>query len=1241
MPSFLRAASVIGAWAHLAIGVAGFAVAASGPAKAAIEAPAAVPCFDPAEFTVRIEQPPFKNPFTEAEVTAVFTASNTPPITVPGFADSEDGSTFRLRFAPSQPGAIYQYELRLRGGGLDERFRGTLRCTPSQRPGPVIASPQHPRHFIYAGSGRPFYHLGYTAYHLLDPSNDDAQIAATIDYCAKHGFNKIRFLLAGYPRDFDRRTSGDVEYGVVAQAMKAPNYGARPGQVNPLPAWAGKPHAYDFTRFNVRHWQRVDDAIRRMRERGIVATCIFTIEKQDLPKEYGRLTEHEHRFYRYAIARLAAFDNVWWDLGNEHNEFRDVAWGNIMGPFVKETDPYDRLTSAHAYAEFPYAKSAWADFIITQQYGDCRAVHDWVLRHHATPKPYVNEEYGYEFNADKPGHGQNADWTRRCHWSIAMAGGYATYGDWIGGVAYFYMGEPGPGKAAPQLTHLRSFFEGLPFQDFAPRDDLIKPGFCLAKPGELYVAYLPEGGPCELDLRGVAGTFEVTWYDVRTGRSADGGRIAGGDWRPLGTPPFSGDAAMRRCAPRAKEVRRQTTVHGLQGRKVNRIVQVTRKSDPPMRNCARPTAGPVAQFLAFMLATVPTCLAAPQAFAAEPPVFPGKTWATKTPSEVGLDAAQLKVFGDFVGGRGCVVRHGCLVYSWGDVSRPADVASACKPVLAHFLFQAIEQGKIASLDDELRRFEPRLDDLNTEFGHKDRKITWRHVANQVSCYGVRELAGTAFDYNDFNYALFFDTLFLKGYGSTYAALDEQVLRPLLAGPLQCEDTPTWMAFGTGNRPGRLAISVRDFCRFGLLYLRQGNWNGQQLISASNAVRAVSSPLPNSIPRTAGQAAGMIPGQRSGGGGMNQCDHLSSYSFMWWLNGLDRDGKRHWPDAPADLYGAFGHGGPRVMVVMPALELVMAWNDAKIRSRDAENTALKLLAEACAIRTNAPAKTGMFFPPPGEAMTNQARRQPAEVGLNEEIISALKSHASKGRWALWRDGFLVHVEGNFNQKQDVASLRKTWHALTVGAAIKQGRIPSYSEKISVWNKELTGLHAEATWWHVITQTAGFDYPYGDYPAFKPGEMWTYSDKNPRVLCNALARVYGKKDFQDHYADVVRAAYFDAIGMTGWAAVPQQDGIRLHLDLEDMGRLGLLVLARGQWNGVEVIPRWFVEQLERKQTDGVRVNYSGPDDGKVNLDPKEFPEVPYGFLTWVNTDGDFYPGADTAWAWGAGAGGTYIL
>jgi hypothetical protein len=53
--------------------------------------------------------------------------------------------------------------------------------------------------------------------------------------------------------------------------------------------------------------------------------------------------------------------------------------------------------------------------------------------------------------------------------------------------------------------------------------------------------------------------------------------------------------------------------------------------------------------------------------------------------------------------------------------------------------------------------------------------------------------------------------------------------------------------------------------------------------------------------------------------------------------------------------------------------------------------------------------------------------------------------------------------------------------------------------------------------------------------------------------------------------------------------------------------------------------------------MRVNYEGPNDGTIGLDPKEFPESPYGFLTWVNTDGDLIPGADRAWAYASGAGG----
>ena len=348
-------------------------------------------------------------------------------------------------------------------------------------------------------------------------------------------------------------------------------------------------------------------------------------------------------------------------------------------------------------------------------------------------------------------------------------------------------------------------------------------------------------------------------------------------------------------------------------------------------------AGALGVALMVMAALMPS-------MAAEP-VYPGRQWARTRPAEVKMDAAKLAAFSRYVAGRGCVTRGGYMVHTWGDHKRRGDVASACKPWFSHFLFKAVELGKIASPDAKAITYEPRLRDINRKLGHKDRVITFRHMANQISCYGLVEKPGAAFAYNDWQMALFWDCLFLKVYGATYGNVDAKVLGPLLTGPLQCQDRPTMMAFGTKGRAGRLAVSPRDFCRFGLLYLRKGNWKGEQLISKKHAVLAVTSPLPNSIPRAGRRKAEMIPRQRSMGSRRipdNQTDHMGSYSWLWWINGVDRSGRRHWPDAPIDSYGAFGHGGPRAMVVIPSLDVVLSWNDARVKTRDMENRALKLL-----------------------------------------------------------------------------------------------------------------------------------------------------------------------------------------------------------------------------------------------------------------------------------------------------------
>ncbi|MEX1094959.1 MAG: DUF4038 domain-containing protein [Planctomycetales bacterium] len=352
-----------------------------------------------------------------------------------------------------------------------------------------------------------------------------------------------------------------------------------------------------------------------------------------------------------------------------------------------------------------------------------------------------------------------------------------------------------------------------------------------------------------------------------------------------------------------------------------------------------------------LIATIVACASTFLAAAEPPRVVPGRTWDTKSPAEAAMDAGRLKAFSLAVGGRGCVVRGGYLVHTWGDNERRGDVASAAKPLYSHFLFAAIEAGKIESVDESIAKWAPRLNEINAKFDHKDAAITWRDLACQTSCYGVEEKPGEAFDYSDYNMALLFDLLFTKVHAGDREAVDERALRPLLADAIQCEDRPTFLAFGLKDRPGRIAVSPRDFCRFGLLYLREGEWNGKRLISRAHVRQAIGSAVPNSVPRTKGEAAEMLPNQRSIGGGSNQSDHLGSYSFAWWTNGVDRDGKRHWPDVPADAYGAFGHWGVRALVVIPSLDIVVSWNDARVNSREQENEVLANLVAAVREKTS--------------------------------------------------------------------------------------------------------------------------------------------------------------------------------------------------------------------------------------------------------------------------------------------------
>jgi hypothetical protein len=86
----------------------------------------------------------------------------------------------------------------------------------------------------------------------------------------------------------------------------------------------------------------------------------------------------------------------------------------------------------------------------------------------------------------------------------------------------------------------------IPFWEMTNADELVgnsnhdNSRYCFAKPKELYLVYLPNGGTCDLNLSEAAGEFSIEWFNPRSGGPLLHGQnqtIKGGSTMSLGRPP--------------------------------------------------------------------------------------------------------------------------------------------------------------------------------------------------------------------------------------------------------------------------------------------------------------------------------------------------------------------------------------------------------------------------------------------------------------------------------------------------------------------------------------------------------------------------------------------------------------------------------------------------------------------------------------------------------------------------------
>jgi hypothetical protein len=517
--------------------------------------PATVSCYDPVEIEFKPDVPtPGVNPFVHVSFSAEFVRKGGKAVAVEGYCDSADGTVYRARFMPVEPG---EYTWRIIWSVAEKKADGSFgkpnplgpsamgkpfTVVDNKRPGILRVDPKYPWHFIWEGTGDHYYLNGETAYFLLG-WEDENVIHECLDRLAAAKVNRVRVLLYGRS---DHTWTEPIKPTKDFKMWLNPWVAARPDDV--------KNPGFDFTRFNVEYWRKVERMVRYARDWGMAVSLVM--DWNDTPVHPGAGSEDERRYYRYAVARLAGFSNVCWDLGDDLDSFRDEKWTHETGMFLHQIDPYKHLATSHPVNnDHQDRTSEWFTNTSFQEWR--RPIHAWMLdqrRKQAATKriiPQVNEEYGYEDHypewAPFKAPAANADGNRRAAWEIAMAGCYQTTGETAKrgtGVPPDTGGGWINGRGDDTMTllklqaHMVTFFTSFEWWKTEPHDELVadKGAFCLAEPGRIYVVYLPHGGRATVMLE--AGRYEAKWFNARSGAWSPGEQAEGPKWT---SPPAADD----------------------------------------------------------------------------------------------------------------------------------------------------------------------------------------------------------------------------------------------------------------------------------------------------------------------------------------------------------------------------------------------------------------------------------------------------------------------------------------------------------------------------------------------------------------------------------------------------------------------------------------------------------------------------------------------------------------------------
>jgi CubicO group peptidase (beta-lactamase class C family) len=236
-----------------------------------------------------------------------------------------------------------------------------------------------------------------------------------------------------------------------------------------------------------------------------------------------------------------------------------------------------------------------------------------------------------------------------------------------------------------------------------------------------------------------------------------------------------------------------------------------------------------------------------------------------------------------------------------------------------------------------------------------------------------------------------------------------------------------------------------------------------------------------------------------------------------------------------------------------------------------------------------------------------RSDPEKEKINPQAISeylqAVKSSEQDlHSLMILRNGKVVYEqwfgENAANKTHVMYSVSKTFTSTAIGFALQEGLLKLSDKVISFFPdklpKEISPNLQELEIRHLLTMTVGHDVDHTrvlreksndidwveGFLAFpmehKPGNHFVYNSMATYMLSAIITKVTGQR-----ILDYLQPRLFRPLGIVGatWDESPQGiqiGGWGLEVKTEDMAKMGLFYLQKGQWNGKQLLPEsWFDE------------------------------------------------------------------